>query len=231
MYPVPGHHVPAVLRRRHHKPPRPTRRSAELGNAVTRLGLQFHPEDHLHLDRLPFTFLMGGEARQVANVAWGTVDGMSVWVFDTWLHTRRLPGTGPNLTCVATVITAGFPGLAVIGTGAVPGAGPALESAGYEPVEVSGPLAERFDVYTVDRTFATDLLQPELAAWLAEGDAHDRYETHGPYLVMAVPAVPGDDLGGLLDHLKDFRAHIPPGLVGRYPPGAATGGARNRPTR
>jgi hypothetical protein len=216
-----------VLRRHHHKPPRLTRRGVEIGDAAAHLGLQFAAEDQFHLDRLPFSFLRVNEVRQIGNTAWGTVEGMSVWVFDAWLRGRRLAGSGPHLTCVATVVTAGFPGLAVIGTEAVPGA-QGVEEIGYKPVGVAGSLGDRFDVYTVDPSFADDLLQPEMAAWLAEGDVHDRYEAAGPYLLMAVPPAPGEDLRGLLDHLHDFRAHIPKGLAGRYPPGAAPGPPVNR---
>lgn len=214
-----------LRRHRHHRPPKVSRRAGAVGDAAAHLGLQFTAEDHLHLDRLPFSFLRGNDGRQVANTAWGTVDGMSVWLFDAWLRSRRLPGGGPHLTCAATVVTAGFPGVAVVGVDAVPG-GRDLEGIGYRSVEVTGPLAERFDVWTADPAFCADLLQPAMSAWLAEGDTHDRYETAGPYLVMAVPACEPDELPGLLDHLKDFRAHLPSGLAGRWPPGASAGPTR-----
>jgi hypothetical protein len=216
-----------VLRRRHHhsKPPRPTRRASEFADAAARLGLQFTVVDHFHLDRLPFAFLRVHEVRQVGNTAWGTVGGMSVWAFDVWL--RRRLGGAPDLTCVATVVTAGFPGLAVVGTEATPGTD-ALEDIGYRPVAAPGALADRFDVFSVDQEFAADFLRPEMAAWLAEGDGHDRYETAGPYLLMAVPPAPGEDLAGLLDHLQDFRGHLAPGLAARYPPQASAGGDHRR---
>lgn len=219
-----------MLRRRHHhhKPAKVNRRASEVADAAARLGLQFTVADHFHLDRLPFAFLRVHEVRQVANTAWGTVEGMSVWAFDVWL--RRRPGGAPDLTCVATVVTAGFPGLAVVGTDAVPGT-EALEDIGYHPVAAPGALGDRFDVFAADPDFAAEFLRPEMAAWLAEGDAHDRYETAGPYLLMAVPAAPGEDLPGLLDHLKDFRAHLAPGLAARYPPQATAGGPAGRSTR
>lgn len=218
-----------MLRHRHNKPPRLSRRGAELGDAAAHLGLQFTPEDHLHLDRLPFTFFKREDVRQVANTAWGTVDGMSVWVWDAWLKARRLPGGGPQLTCIATVVTAGFPTLAVVGKEAVPPAR-GLDELGLEPYDVEGDLAARFEVHTADKAFADDLLQPEMVEWLAEGDARDRYELSGPYLVLAVPTAVGDDLEGLLTHVGALRSHLPPGLAARYPPSATAPGPTVRNT-
>lgn len=214
-----------MLRKRHHhhKPPRPTKRAAEVGEAVARLGLQFNVEDHLHLDRLPFTFFRTQDVRQVGHAAWGTCNGMSVWVFDAWVRSRG----GPHLTCAATVLTAGFPGLAVIGVQALPDPQD-LDGLGYQLVHPPQELAERFDVVTADPAFADDLLQPELVTWLGEAAPDERFETTGPYLLVGGPPAGGDGIGELLERLAAFRAHLPQGLAARYPPSVGTAAPRRQ---
>lgn len=191
------------------------------------LGLDFSAHDPSGLLFLPFALFQKGDGQGVENVIHGEWRGMPLAAFDFWFFEETTDSDGgthrsyQRFSCAVTEVEADLPSLTIGRDNLFTRIYDAVRSdeINFETDEFN----RAFNVESVNRKFAHDLIDQRMMAWLLAADRRFLFEVSGRWLLCFGPRLQPQALVPLLGTLEGFRGRVPRVVYDLYRPTASEG--------
>jgi hypothetical protein len=203
------------------------RRRAAIPEVAASKGLHFSSEDPFGTTQVAFPLFREGDGRQVESVMWLEGDiaapgGVPSHVFDYGFYRihhdkyGRETKTWHWFSCAVSQVQMSLPELRIAQRTAV---GDVLDHLEGEPISFeSEEFNQTFRVTSVDRRFASALVDPQMMEFLLQTKGAVSFETLGRFVLVAGTQVAADELPILLGLADAFVKRIPAAVAALYPP-------------
>jgi hypothetical protein len=189
------------------------KRRKELALVAGQFGLQFWPTDTQGCLGLPFHLFTKGDGRGVANVMWGTWQGIPLQEFDYWYYEESSDSNGNRsktyyrFSCAVTEIEPVCPSLRVERENLLTSI---ADHIGLHDIEFESEEFNReFNVKGEDRKFASDFIDARMMEWLLATEHGFGFEVAGRWLLCYGKRRAPLELVPLIGTVKQFREHVP----------------------
>lgn len=177
-------------------------------------GLEYAHRDPWGISNLPFRLFRKGDGRSVPNMLWGQWRGEPIKAFDFEYYEERTAPNGDTArttyryTCVALEVEAAFPHLEIGREHALTRLADGL---GFRDIEFeSEEFNRRFQIASVDRRFAYELIDARMMQWLLSLPEKATFEVLDRWLLMAIKKrVEPVGFAPLIEMTLGFRRQIP----------------------